>query len=290
MWKGRGERRGTSGRTPQTEGAMLQTAKAHFDQDIQRAQQLLAHAQGQPSPLSEDILRAAWTMAVGAPVGIGDALDGSDERGIRGIREIVDQLVEEAEGRMRPAGMDPISRFYVVNLLGQSEAPYDRFHRRLRHNPHIAIEDLTKRQLVKSAKGKVATSWSAEVRHCHGDDVGFEGVRVDLRQFGGRKRRGPGPGVEQHLHDALIPGRQALRGPDGRVPLTPGEPTQCRHLCLWQFRPSKPNGDIRGYEQRTLADAGEVTLGQAGCRVSSVQPPRVLQALRSQAALDASHR
>lgn len=55
------------------------------------------------------------------PVGIEEALDGSQKRGIQGIGEIVDQLVEEAEGRLWPAGLDPVSRFYVINFLGQSE-------------------------------------------------------------------------------------------------------------------------------------------------------------------------
>jgi len=91
----------------------------------------------------------------GQPVGIEEALNGDEGRGIRGIGEIVDQLVEEAEGRMWPAGLDPISRFYVVNFLGQSEVPYDRLHRRLMHNVHITLGDLEKRHLVKQAKGKV---------------------------------------------------------------------------------------------------------------------------------------
>jgi len=91
----------------------------------------------------------------GKPVGIEEALNGDENRGIRGIGEIVDQLVEEAEGRMWPAGLDPISRFYVINFLGQTEVPYDRLHRRLRHNVHITLEDLERRQLVKQTKGKV---------------------------------------------------------------------------------------------------------------------------------------
>jgi putative DNA methylase len=91
----------------------------------------------------------------GQPVGIEEALNGDEGRGIRGIGEIVDQLVEEAEGRMWPAGLDPVSRFYVVNFLGQTEVPYDRLHRRLRHNVHITLEDLEKRQLIKQARGKV---------------------------------------------------------------------------------------------------------------------------------------
>ncbi len=91
----------------------------------------------------------------GQPVGIEEALNGHPDRGIRGIGEIVDQLVEEAEGRMWPAGLDPVSRFYVVNFLGQTEVPYDRLHRRLRHNVHITLEDLERHQLVKQTKGKV---------------------------------------------------------------------------------------------------------------------------------------
>ena len=88
-------------------------------------------------------------------MGIEEALNGDERRGIRGIGEIVDQLVEKAEGRMWPAGLDPVSRFYVVNFLGQTEVPYDRLHRRLRHNVHITLEDLERRQLVKETKGKV---------------------------------------------------------------------------------------------------------------------------------------
>ena len=91
----------------------------------------------------------------GQPVGIEEALNGDPDRGIRGIGEIVDQLVEEAEGRIWPAGLDQISRFYVVNFLGQSEVPYDRLSRRLRHNSHISPEELERRHLVKITKGKV---------------------------------------------------------------------------------------------------------------------------------------
>lgn len=98
----------------------------------------------------------------GQLVGIEDALDGNADRGIRGIGEIVDQLVEEAEGRMWPSGLDPISRFYVINFLGQSEVSYDRLHRRLRHNPHVTVQDLERHQLVKSSKGKVKVLSAAE--------------------------------------------------------------------------------------------------------------------------------
>lgn len=91
----------------------------------------------------------------GQPVSIEAALDGNESRSIRGIGEIVDQLVEESEGRMWSAGLDPVSRFYVVNFLGQTEVPWDRLHRRLRHNAHLSLPDLEKRQLVKTAKGKV---------------------------------------------------------------------------------------------------------------------------------------
>ncbi len=98
----------------------------------------------------------------GQPVSIEDALDGNTDRKIRGIGEIVDQLVEEAEGRMWPSGLDPISRFYVINFLGQSEVSYDRLHRRLRHNPHVTVDDLERHQLVKSSKGKVRVLSTAE--------------------------------------------------------------------------------------------------------------------------------
>ena len=98
----------------------------------------------------------------GQPVSIEDALDGNTDRKIRGIGEIVDQLVEEAEGRMWPSGLDPISRFYVINFLGQSEVSYDRLHRRLRHNPHVTVDDLERHQLVKSSKGKVKVLSTAE--------------------------------------------------------------------------------------------------------------------------------
>ncbi len=88
------------------------------------------------------------------PVDIAEALDGSDERGIQGIGEIVDQLVEEAEGRLWPAGLDPVSRFYVVNFLGQSDVPYDRLKRRLLHNPHVSLEALERQQLVRQVGEK----------------------------------------------------------------------------------------------------------------------------------------
>jgi hypothetical protein len=89
------------------------------------------------------------------PVSVEEALDGSEARGIQGIGAIVDQLVEEAEGRLWPAGLDPVSRFYVINFLGQSEVPYDRLKRRLMHNPHVSLDDLARRALVEQAGGKV---------------------------------------------------------------------------------------------------------------------------------------
>lgn len=46
---------------------MLRTAKQHFDEDIDRAEQLLVHAKELPAGrLRDDILRASWMMAVGA--------------------------------------------------------------------------------------------------------------------------------------------------------------------------------------------------------------------------------
>lgn len=46
---------------------MLGTAKAHFDEDMVRAEALLAHAMPLPAcVLRDDVLRAAWMMAVGA--------------------------------------------------------------------------------------------------------------------------------------------------------------------------------------------------------------------------------
>jgi adenine-specific DNA methylase len=89
------------------------------------------------------------------PVGIAEALDGDEARGIQGIGQIVDQLVEEAEGRLWPAALDPVSRFYAVNFLGQSEVAYDRVKRRLLHNPHVTLEELERQHLVRTAGGKV---------------------------------------------------------------------------------------------------------------------------------------
>jgi putative DNA methylase len=91
----------------------------------------------------------------GEPVGIAAALDGDEGRDIQGIGAIVDQLVEEAEGRLWPPGLDPISRFYVLNFLGQSEVPYDRLKRRLQHNPHVTFGLLERQQLVRVSGGKV---------------------------------------------------------------------------------------------------------------------------------------
>ncbi len=46
---------------------MLKGAKQHFDEDIERAEVLCSHAKNLPaSVLKDDILRAAWMMAVGA--------------------------------------------------------------------------------------------------------------------------------------------------------------------------------------------------------------------------------
>ncbi|NLJ36770.1 MAG: hypothetical protein GX358_11155, partial [candidate division WS1 bacterium] len=97
----------------------------------------------------------SYVFKDGQPVNIEEALNGDEERGIDGIGGIVDQLVEEAEGRMWPAGLDPVSRFYLVNFLGQSDVPYDRLHRRLRHNAQITLEELERQQLVEQSGGKV---------------------------------------------------------------------------------------------------------------------------------------
>ena len=46
---------------------MLRAAKQHFDEDIQRATTLLTHGRGLPADvLRDDVIRAAWMMAVGA--------------------------------------------------------------------------------------------------------------------------------------------------------------------------------------------------------------------------------
>jgi adenine-specific DNA methylase len=97
----------------------------------------------------------SYVMWQDQPVSIEDALDGNEERGIEGIGEIVDQLVEEAEGRLWPSGLDPLSRFYVINFLGQSEVAYDRLKRRLMHNPHVSLDALAQRQLITQAGSKV---------------------------------------------------------------------------------------------------------------------------------------
>ncbi len=91
----------------------------------------------------------------GEAVSIDEALNGNEDRGIRGIGAIVDELVEEAEGRMWPGGLDPVSRFYVINFLGQSEVPYDRLHRRLQHNSQIELGDLERQHLIEVKRGKV---------------------------------------------------------------------------------------------------------------------------------------
>lgn len=89
------------------------------------------------------------------PVSVEEALGGNEARGIQGIGAIVDQLVEEAEGRLWPAGLDPVSRFYVINFLGQSDVPYDRLKRRLMHNPHVSLDELARRALVEQVGSKV---------------------------------------------------------------------------------------------------------------------------------------
>ena len=48
-------------------GMFLSTAKQHYDHDIQRAKDLIAHAIALPDGnIKDDILRASWMMAVGA--------------------------------------------------------------------------------------------------------------------------------------------------------------------------------------------------------------------------------
>jgi adenine-specific DNA methylase len=89
------------------------------------------------------------------PVSVKEALDGNEERGIQGIGAIVDQLVEEAEGRLWPAGLDPVTRFYAINFLGQSEVPYGRVKRRLMHHPNVSLDALSQRDLIEQAGGKI---------------------------------------------------------------------------------------------------------------------------------------
>ncbi|MGD9496491.1 MAG: DNA methyltransferase [Armatimonadota bacterium] len=143
------------------------------DQIWRKAAELVQQLEGRFNPLaSEDIYVIAigkcmeeysqhyyrgqsFVTHKGKPVGIEEALNGNPDRGIRGIGEIVDELVEEAEGRMWPAGLDPISRFYVINFLGQTEVPWDRLQRRIVHNPQVDIEELERQQLVKESGGKV---------------------------------------------------------------------------------------------------------------------------------------
>ena len=98
----------------------------------------------------------------GRQVSIEDALNGNPERGVRGIGEIVDQLVEEAEGRLWPPGLDAVSRFYAVNFLGQSDVQYDRLKRRLMHNPRVTLEALERHRLIRSAGSKVKVLSEAE--------------------------------------------------------------------------------------------------------------------------------
>jgi putative DNA methylase len=97
----------------------------------------------------------SFVMHRGKPVGVEDALNGNDTRGIRGIGAIVDELVEEAEGRLWPAGLDPVSRFYVINFLGQTEVPWDRLQRRIVHNQQVDLKELEDRRLVEEKGGKV---------------------------------------------------------------------------------------------------------------------------------------
>jgi len=115
------------------------------------------------------------------PVTVKEALDGSEARSIRGIGEIVDQLVEEAEGRLWPAGLDPLSRFYAINFLGQSEVPYDRLKRRLLHNPHVTLELLERQHLVRQAGGKVRVLSEMERADYLLEQVG--GMEADLVQL-----------------------------------------------------------------------------------------------------------
>jgi len=94
----------------------------------------------------------------GRQVSIEDALNGNPERGVRGIG----QLVEEAEGRLWPPGLDAVSRFYAVNFLGQSDVQYDRLKRRLMHNPRVTLEALERHRLIRSAGSKVKVLSEAE--------------------------------------------------------------------------------------------------------------------------------
>lgn len=101
----------------------------------------------------------SYVFHEGRPVGISEALDGNPERGLSGIGEIVDNLVEDAEGRTWPIGLDSYSRFYVVNLLGQSEVPYDRLKRRLMSHRNLSVQDLERVKFIKlvGSKARVLT-------------------------------------------------------------------------------------------------------------------------------------
>lgn len=100
----------------------------------------------------------------GRPVTIAEALDGSSERELSGIGEIVDNLVEDAEGRTWPIGLDAFTRFYVVNLLGQTEVPYDRIKRRLMNHRNLSVPDLERVKLIRmvGSKAKVLSPLERE--------------------------------------------------------------------------------------------------------------------------------
>jgi putative DNA methylase len=120
----------------------------------------------------------------GHTVTIGEALDGSEEKGIRGIAEIVDQLVEESEGSLWPAGLDPYTRFWVINFLGQSELAYDRLKRRLTNNPHINLAELERRQLVQVTGSKIRVLSPAQRKeYLRGLFAGIDWEQPTLPEF-----------------------------------------------------------------------------------------------------------
>ena len=96
--------------------------------------------------------RVLWQ---GQPVSLAQAIDGDEERGIEGIGQIVDRSVAEATAWDWPSGLDPLSRFYVDNLLGQRAVPYRQLRWRLTRHPHVTLESLGKRRLARRSGDRV---------------------------------------------------------------------------------------------------------------------------------------
>lgn len=69
------------------------------------------------------------------------------EQAVNDISEIVEQLIEDSRQRNVPVGLDEMSRFYLLNLVGKRKVSFNELNRKLL-NLSITMDDLRNAQLV----------------------------------------------------------------------------------------------------------------------------------------------